>query len=307
MFGLQKIKKSITIRKATTTLVIVLIILILIIALNYNEALSWEKIFTDTQALENINYLFQIVVSIAVVLGGVLALWQYILTARCEIAKNRNDRIQKAIDLSGYYKDKVLCCMKPIYDVYDEVGILDIVNSVDVNSMKSFTTNELYKIYGSKKIDRIKEIMQSHKLIEALIKVGEVYNFYDASKCSIKINEDGKRERVLEINPSQLFEKFINGVLSEALNNMEYFSMHFTHHTADESVVYQSLHITYIELVQMLYYNIAKNNEDAENKLYTNTIELFNIWIDRANEQKQREYASTCEVVHKGNVAMQIK
>lgn len=50
-------------------------------------------------------------------------------------------------------------------------------------------------------------------------------------------------------------------------------------------VVYTSLSQTYLPMVQMLYYNIAKNNHDAE-RYFTNVIKLFNIWKKRRKEKE---------------------
>lgn len=61
--------------------------------------------------------------------------------------------------------------------------------------------------------------------------------------------------------------------------------MGFTHNIANEAVVYTSLSQTYLSMVQMLYYNIAKNNHDAE-RYFTNVIKLFNVWKKRWQEKE---------------------
>jgi hypothetical protein len=90
-------------------------------------------------------------------------------------------------------------------------------------------------------------------------------------------------------------------VLNEILNNLEFFAMHFTHGTADDSVVYQSLHQSYIETIRLLYYDIAANNIPGESKLYTNTIELYNKWVEEAKRQKENETAAARANIAKGN------
>ena len=48
-----------------------------------------------------------------------------------------------------------------------------------------------------------------------------------------------------------------------------------------------------------MYYEISKNNKTGEQKLYTNVIDLFNIWNNRAKEQKDREADAIRSVIKK--------
>lgn len=78
---------------------------------------------------------------------------------------------------------------------------------------------------------------------------------------------------------------YVSNLMDELLNNMEFFALHFSHRTADESVVYQSLHQTYLEIVQYMYYDIADRNSDSASKYYTNIIWLFEVWRDKKIKQ----------------------
>lgn len=88
-------------------------------------------------------------------------------------------------------------------------------------------------------------------------------------------------------------------IVNDLLNDMEYFSMHFTHGVADESVVYQSLHQTYVECVQLLYYNIAINNKTDGTQYYTNVVELYRIWYEKQRMNREKCIQSG-RVVSKG-------
>ena len=81
--------------------------------------------------------------------------------------------------------------------------------------------------------------------------------------------------------------------------------MYFTHGAADETVVYQSLHKTYLYIVKILYFDISINNTGGQ-KLYSNVIELFNIWKERELKQnlqaiqygrKNLEKGASCKTV----------
>lgn len=66
---------------------------------------------------------------------------------------------------------------------------------------------------------------------------------------------------------------------------MEFFALHFSHNTADESVVYQSLHQSYFDLILLMYYYIASQNDNPSYKYYTNVIELFHKWMQEKSKQ----------------------
>ena len=76
--------------------------------------------------------------------------------------------------------------------------------------------------------------------------------------------------------------------------------MNFNYNIADESVVYQSLHKTFLEVVYLLYYNIAVNNEPGDKKLFTNIIELYNLWQKKSEETKNEELNSLRRSTQKG-------
>lgn len=93
---------------------------------------------------------------------------------------------------------------------------------------------------------------------------------------------------MLNIEINKIIETYMNKVVSELLNNLEYFSMYFTHNTADDLVVFQSLHQSYIEIVETMYYNIAHQNEKPESRYYTNVTSLYLKWKKTQIEQQQK-------------------
>ena len=95
--------------------------------------------------------------------------------------------------------------------------------------------------------------------------------------ASISIDNETQEKKII-IDGTVILMKFMGNIVTEILNNLEFFAMHFSHEIADESVVYQSLHQTYLEIVYALYYNIAIKNEFRESKYFTNIIELYEKW-----------------------------
>ncbi len=110
--------------------------------------------------------------------------------------------------------------------------------------------------------------------------------------------------------PKNVFEgevatkAFMIDEVSGVLNNIEYFAMNFAHGVADDSVVYRSLHQSYIDIMQLLYFNISNLNNSSSDKYYLNAIELYNKWkIQKdkdTNEKKMMDM--TREAKNKGTI-----
>ena len=80
----------------------------------------------------------------------------------------------------------------------------------------------------------------------------------------------------------------------DLLNRLEYFSMELMANISDEKALYPSLHITFLETVSFLYYEISRKNKTQRDKLFVHIIKLFNIWRlrqekDEKNENSERE------------------
>ena len=112
--------------------------------------------------------------------------------------------------------------------------------------------------------------------------------------------DENLKNTINKLNRGKTHHIFMNNIVMETLNNLEFFSMNFNYNIADESVVYQSLHKTFLEVVYLLYYNIAVNNEPGDKKLFTNIIELYNLWQKKSEETKNEELNSLRRSTQKG-------
>ncbi len=59
--------------------------------------------------IETLYYTTQIISSIFVISGVVIAVWQYYLTSKSTKTEIEIQQVQRAIDLSEYYKDNIWC------------------------------------------------------------------------------------------------------------------------------------------------------------------------------------------------------
>lgn len=284
---------------------IVLVLIPIVIFFLSIILLEGNIIDTDNSRIENTYYIAQILSSIFVISGVVVAVWQYFLTSRSQLTQINIEQIQKAIDLSEYYKDNILEKYGPIYHVYESSGILEIINSIDKNKIQEFDIAEAGELFNKNQLNELDKIQYSEKFIKAVIETYRVYNLFpetDIFEKVEKVNEDGEKEQLIRVDVTKLILSFMHNNVNSILNNMEYFATNFSHNTADDSVVYQSLHQTYIEIVRILYYNIAKLNKPLQTKYYTNVIELYNKWNKKRDDQLKKMKEGSRNMVDKGKI-----
>lgn len=248
---------------------------------------------TQCQYLETLYYISQVINCIVVAFGVVFAAWQYYLSLVDSKRQSDIIRVQKAIDLAHYYKDSILKKYPPIRYILDGSDIADILKKIPSENMHSFDSMELNKYISEEDKNKLHELQMSDKFFEALLDANIIYDMkFKINKEIRSIEEkDDKTKRVTyAIDKTPVVAAFMRNYLTETLNNMEFFAMHFYHNAADSSVIYQSLHQSYIEIVEYLYYFIAFENTNSVDKFYTNIIALYHKWKKEqvANELKRR-------------------
>lgn len=281
--------------------------------LRVNQVNGFVGLLKNSVALENLNNVIQIICGIFVIIGTFIAVWQYSLSVndshenrereyqlhKKEVFEMEKDRVQKAIDLAGYYKDYIVHDYAILKTIYTEMGVSDILNKINFCNIEHFDTDELNRYVSNADIKKIESIADDPKLVEVLTVISDACGTWRECKEVVTIEKDNKVSKQVKVSANAIINSF-QGMQRGILNNIEYFAMHFTHGTADESVVYQSLHTTYLEIVEALYYDIASNNTGSEKKLFTNVVELYNIWNKEARKQKDSEVAAAREHVSKG-------
>lgn len=281
-------------KKMATFLAFCFLLYIVFKVFTLNGVNGINEVFTNGDALEKAYYIVQIIVGISMVIGAIVAVWQYVLTARCERMKINNDRVEKAVKLSEYYKDNILNKLVVIRYVFTESGIKKILDKIKPGDMNNFDEAELKNMLSKSDIEEIQKIMDSKKMVTVIEEADKLYKL----KLNFLKHADDIKEDDKEINI--IVKKLMSQIVNDLLNNMEFFAMHFTHGVADESVVFQSLHQTYVEIVQMSYYNIAINNKADGTQFYTNVIELYRIWYGKQTKNHEKTVQSGRKV-SKGN------
>lgn len=271
-------------RLASTIVVIAIYIFItLLIFLNSNKS-------SDTPSpLEHLKLSAEISSSLFIVISSTIAVWQYYVSCRHEQIKNETEKIQKSIELIGYFKDNILNKITVIKYIFDNSNISNILNCIDKTKIKNFDVHELKQLLTEKQINDLKGKKNDDDFLKAIIIANEIFDLNLPDMCINLENTENKSGAGILNNPktTKVINAFMSNFIIDTLNNLEYFSMYFAHNIADESVIYQSAHQEFIEITELLYYLISINNTTENSKYYTNLIELYNIWKPRQMQRKE--------------------
>lgn len=252
---------------------------------NYNDSVPF---------LETLYYSTQIVSSIFVTSGVIVAVWQYYLSSKSIKTDLEIQQVQRAIDLSEYYKDNILTYYPAIRYIFKQTGILDIIETLRINDLHDFDIIELNRLFSPKQVEDLKNIQSSENFNRTVMESNLIYKLNNNIKQMEVLNNSEEKNVVLVA--------YISSLMDELLNNMEFFSLHFAHKTADESVVYQSLHQTYLEIVRIMYYEIANKNTTPTEKYYTNIIWLFDNWRTQKNKKSEEHSINSRSLQSMGTV-----
>lgn len=284
-------EKNVTDKKQRLYIIIGVIIGVLVISVLL--AIIFRS--KEESYLESVYYAIQIISALFVIGGVVIAVWQYILTSRREnelkeeqLEEVKRVRSKEAIELTQFYKDNIINKISIITKVYKETKILAILDKIKIDSMKNFDVGELNSVLSQADREEIEKIRMSKEFENVILSHADYFDI-DLNKVS---EEDKDMVEKIVINQFKVLSQ-------QLLNNLEYFAISFNCKIAEEKIIYQSLHQTYIRIVSHMYYEISKNNKTGEQKLYTNVIDLFNIWNNRAKEQKDREADAIRSVIKK--------
>ena len=273
-------------KKKEFCIVISIIVIISIIEFFLAGLLKNQSIF-----LEAVYYISQFVNCIAVLFGVVYAAWQYYLSVADSRRQTNIIRVQKAIDLAQYYKDNILKYYPPIRYILENSGIEIILKKIPADSMRNFDCKELQQYITDSDKKKLQELQISDNFIKAVIEANSIYHMHFELNPRITSLEekDNNKQVTITIEKDPVITAFMSNYITETLNNLEFFAMHFTHNSADSSVIYQSIHQSYIEIAEYLYYFIAEMNTDSVDKLFTNLIELYRRWkIEKTEKEEQR-------------------
>lgn len=184
----QGIKQYTTKRKIFTFLAILLPIIIIFLCSIF------KSFFTDTmETLEVAYYISQVLATIFLIAGTVIAVWQYYITSKDSTRQLQLEQVQRAIDLSEYYKNNILDNYRAISYIYERSGIQDIMQNIRACDMHRFDEKELHNLLTEKQIENLKKIQFSDKFNKAVIDANIIYKL--GLHIETKIVEDENEKK----------------------------------------------------------------------------------------------------------------
>ena len=265
-------------------------VLIFILLLSIFLPGFWIKASNVPEMVEMLYYISQIVAACCVIIGTTVAVWQYYLSSSQRMHQKDFERVEKAIDLADYYKDNILTKYSFVKSVFDTCGIMEVITPKrEEHEIKDFDVYELRKVYSPSEIKQFEQLSTNKKFIETIIHLNNTFDMGLKGVVDSKIfeEENGKKVTKTEVNLYGMVNDFFDKYICKILNDTEYFAMSFVHNIADESVIYQSIYPTYLEMCFVMYYFIAVYSDPAVAKLYTNIACLYNEWRKKEKSQKE--------------------
>lgn len=241
-------------------------------------------------------YVVQIISGIFVIIAGFVAVWQYTYDRKKQRDFRDQERVQRAVDIAKYYKDNVLKYSRYMKDTMSDVGTLDIIENIKMSQIEHFDVHEMEHVFDKEQLKHIRYIRDEYGIDKEVDRKSVSYRPLEKSSA-----EDDETCATSTESKQEIGERYVR-LMFRILNNLEIFAMYFVHETADESVVYQPLHMSYLEIVRMLYYDIAYANRNGARKYYINTIMLFNSWNKKSEEKKNAEISGIRSMAETGKI-----
>lgn len=210
---------------------------------------------------------------------------------------HQKDRAKKdaACDLAKYYSEHIIHRYGFVNYVFTTSGLSNkIKNWFPYDTIRNLDRNELEATLDKNEVNfqsvetelmMIDPFTIYQSKIQYARTVEERHSLSDEYIVHIKADDGSERtgiahERILQLE--------FNHEVTMLLNDLEWFAMSCRYGLADEKMLYQSLHQTFLSHIWLLYFYICRQNTCNEDKLYTNLIWLFNHWKDRLHKIQEK-------------------
>lgn len=241
--------------------------------------------------------------NIATTITIIFLLLEYMFTRRTYRYNCEWQEKNKAAELAALYKNEILDYNFFISLLFQRLGIIGLLKNTYSSELKLFTKSELEDMLSKEDIELIHEKLMDPKNYSYYL---ECQSFIPAkSELRYLIPEEHILKQVEnDSKQADRMKRYIMNrqymkVVDHLLNSLEYFAMYFNTGVADERVVYQSLHQTYLKVVRAMYFEIARRNDNPKDMYYTNIINLYVKWSERDKKMKEKIQKQNLRVVQK--------
>lgn len=193
-------------------------------------------------------------------------------------------RVQKKYNaclIAEKYAKEILPRMRIFKSILEEIGVVGLLPHIE--NVSRFDLAELKDILQKDNltVETIKNMflkITPDMWKRAILKTGS--DFCSKEWYNLLASEENIAPAIVSIS----FEKFAHNLL----NDLEAMATSLRYNIADESLIYQSLHQTYINYKRIFYFFISNENTLDENRYYENIVWLYHKWEDRKQKQHRR-------------------
>lgn len=178
---------------------------------------------------------------------------------------SRNQQ-EKASEIAQSFADNLVERFAIISDVIlSNQEMQQLLVKVSNSNLKSFTTLELKEITGDPQcFKKCYKIINSKKTQQRYL-----------NKLKKLYNEDERKK----------FDSYFPLMVENTLNRLEAACINISSEAAGSEYIYNSLHQSFLQFVEVLAIRISANNTNNVDKFYTNIIQVYNMW----NKQKNKD------------------
>jgi len=207
--------------------------------------------------------------------------------------RHKKEGFENSFKLTQYYIKNIIPHMDIILEVFKLIGLENTLRkSLKNQNLSDFDVEEFASIFDNVTLKSLLDAINGidlQILLRTLDKGSDMLpgsleqDYHSYLKCH-ECQSDRQKEKCNELYRKMLVKRFTD-LLTTTKNEIEYFSMYFNSNLAEEEVIYDSLHQTFIDFVRILYPFISMHNTKSVHgrKYFTNTIELYKRWNDKEN------------------------
>jgi hypothetical protein len=217
--------------------------------------------------------------------------------------KKKSEKI-KSCELEKYYIDYIIPKIDYVSSIFNSSKLSELLRETfKHHEIVDFDYSEMTRLLGS--VHTEDEIIDKLNSIDPkqLLRCKLFFAKDNIERNAIRNNylvKKAKDEAAPAIDSKSLINELMK-LITKLMNELEWFSMHFTYKIADEKLVYQSLHQTFTSNVQLLYFFISRANKSPSEKYYTNIIQLYTSWYSFKVKQQKRQRKLQNILIRRGN------
>lgn len=221
---------------------------------------------------------------LATSVAAIVALIELARNIRISNKNAKRDAINQAVEIAKIYQSSIIDKMTFLLTIYQSIEFDKYMRKLLPDISYKFNTEEAHKVMGDACFKEQENYIQ--KIDMTAVNVAR-------QKFEECINglEEGQNDKLKQVLNQASARITVIDVRGDLLNTLEWIAMLINTGVADESVIYPSLHQTFLPYIRMEYLtisNLNSENNDAD-KYYTNIIELYEKWTKKREASKNRE------------------